>query len=182
MPGFSKVLVIDTCVARASGQQDATHHMSKSCRTFLNTVIAIPHYVVMTPELRAEWRRHASRFSRTWLVSMERKGKVKNIETPLNSELREKLRNFALNEALNVDQILKDVHLLEASMSVGQRIVSYERYVRRQYAKAAQGKLPELRPIMWVDPCIDSENPLTWLQSGAGIENPRTLGEWQQAT
>ena len=73
----SKRLVIDTDVARASGDEDATDPRAINCRDFLKEVRSQNHKVVMTRKISDEWKRHQSRFAFEWRVSMDarRKGR-----------------------------------------------------------------------------------------------------------
>ena len=115
MPGFSKRLVIDACVARASGGEAAIHPTSKQYRDFLKAVLEISHRVVVTPDIRTEWDKHQSKFARLWLVTMGRKGKIVYANIDADRELRSKMETYAENSGLSVKEILKDLHLLEAA-------------------------------------------------------------------
>src|SRR5437764_7932731 len=61
-------LVVDASIGRAAG--DRSEGASSHCTKFLNALWFIGHAVVMTGELRAEWRRHRSRVSRAWQQRM----------------------------------------------------------------------------------------------------------------
>jgi hypothetical protein len=176
MPGFSKRLVIDACVARASGGEAAIHPTSKQCRDFLKVVLEISHRVVVTPDIRTEWDKHQSKFARLWLVTMGRKGKIVYANIDADRELRSKMETYAENSGLSVKEILKDLHLLEAAFGTDEVIVSYENYSRKHYANAARGEVPEIARVSWVSPCNEAEEPLTWLKSGARAEEHRRLG------
>ncbi len=67
--GKSRRLVIDTTVAGAAGRY-SDFPSSKHCRDFLNATLEICHHVVMTPDLREEWRRHQTQFVSEWLQRM----------------------------------------------------------------------------------------------------------------
>jgi hypothetical protein len=66
----SKLLVIDASVGRAAGGENATAPTSVNCREFLKSVLFICHRVVMTPEIKEEWKTHQSNFSREWRCQM----------------------------------------------------------------------------------------------------------------
>lgn len=176
MPGFSKRLVVDACVARSSGGKAATHPTSKQCRDFLQAILNISHRIVLTPNLRAEWSKHQSRFAMRWLVTMQQKGKIVRINIEADSELHSKMEDYAGSNGLGVEEILKDLHLVEAALKADEVIVSHERYARRHYANAAKSEVPEIARIAWISPCNEREGPLAWLKSGAKAEDHRRLG------
>lgn len=175
MPGFSKRLVVDACVARASGGEVATHPTSKQCRDFLQTILDVSHRIVLTPDIRVEWTKHQSSFARRWLVAMQQKGKIVRINIDTDSELHSKMRIYAESNSLSVDEVLKDLHLVEAAFEADEVIVSYENYSRRHYSNAAKEQVPEMARIAWINPCNESEESLTWLKSGAKTEEHRRL-------
>lgn len=173
---FSKRLVIDACVARASGGETATDLMSKQCRDFLRAVLNISHRVVLSPDIRAEWNRHQSKFARLWLVTMQRKGKIVRVSVDTNNELRLGMEVYAEDNGLNVREIVKDLHLVEAALETDEVIVSYEGYARKHFADAAKEEVPKIGRVTWVSPCNEEEEPITWLKSGAKSEEHRRLG------
>lgn len=61
-------IVVDTSVARAAGESD--HPVSSACRRFLAVLRDGRIDLVMTDDLRLEWKRHRSTYTATWLVSM----------------------------------------------------------------------------------------------------------------
>lgn len=67
----SKRLVIDTDVAQASGDEDATDPRAINCRDFLKSVRSQNHRIVMTREINSEWKNHQSRFALEWRVSID---------------------------------------------------------------------------------------------------------------
>ena len=56
-------LVIDADVARSAGETE--HPVSSACGKFLSTTTELGHRVVVTGEIRREWRKHASRLHKT---------------------------------------------------------------------------------------------------------------------
>ena len=73
-------IVIDADVARAAGDSPDGSGVAKACRDFLQAVLEICHHAVWTPEIAAEWKRHASRFSRKWRVQMAGRRKLDEVE------------------------------------------------------------------------------------------------------
>ena len=65
----SRVLVIDSSIARAAGDT-SNHPTARNCCDFLQAVLDVCHRIALTDPLRDEWNKHQSRFARTWRVSM----------------------------------------------------------------------------------------------------------------
>ncbi len=72
----SKRLIIDTDVAQASGDEDATDPRAVNCRDFLKGVMTQNHRIVMTRKISDEWKRHQSRFALEWRASMDARRRV----------------------------------------------------------------------------------------------------------
>ena len=111
----SRRLVVDASVYRSAGPEDATFPLSKSCRDFLKAILRICHTVVFTDAIREEWRRHRSRFARTWLVQMYARKKVIELDVGADRALRAAIRNSSMTEKQK-SAMDKDVHLLEAAL------------------------------------------------------------------
>jgi hypothetical protein len=75
----SKLLVIDASVAHAAGWSD--HPDSSAGRHFLRAVLDVCHQMVLTPEVAEEWRRHQSKYTRTWRTEMYARKKVRSLGT-----------------------------------------------------------------------------------------------------
>ena len=175
----SKRLVIDTDVAKASGSKTATHPRAKNCRDFLLAVRKLNYSVVMSEEIRKEWTYRPSRFSRQWLVAMEKRKKVCDIDSPPNSPPKnEKLRTRISStggkkkDSRTMD---KDFRLLQAALATDQTVISLDETVRGLFKRASQ-QVGEIRDIIWVNPDrTTEEQPITWLQNGAPPEAHRRL-------
>lgn len=173
----SRRLVIDASVARAAGGEDATHPISKHSRDFLRAVLNVSHYVVMTPDIRNEWRRNQSTFARRWLVSMTARRKVLPIDIHENRELYTRLTHAA-STPREREAMQKDTRLLDAAMATDNTIVSLDETVRRLFAVASV-QVGELRIIVWVNPGnVEDEQPIAWLRNGAKAERARRLGTY----
>lgn len=173
MPAASKRLVIDTDVARAAGGEEAVHPTSKNCRDFLLAMRETSHKLVLTPEISEEWKRHQSRFSRGWLVSMFARRRVLQIEPVARLDLRQQVANVA-NESKR-QAVLKDFHLIEAALDTDRTVISKDEIVRARL-KIACRNVGEIRSIVWVNPDRAEETPIPWLQNGALDERHRQLG------
>ena len=170
----SKRLVIDTDVAQASGDEDATDPRAIHCRDFLKTVRSQDQTVVMTREISDEWKRHQSRFALEWRVSMDARRKIERINPPEYVEIQDKVTNTASDED-EIETIQKDFHLLQAALATDQTIISLDETVRGLFKRASQ-QVGEIRNIIWVNPDkTTEEHPIPWLQNGAPPEPHRRL-------
>ena len=170
----SKQLVIDTDVAQASGDEDATDPRAINCRDFLKEVRSQNHWVVMTREISDEWKRHQSRFALEWRVSMDARRRIDRIDPPEDKELRDKVTNTASDED-EIEAIEKDFHLLQAALGTDQTIISLDETVRGLFKRASQ-QIGAIRGIIWVNPDRTvEEQPIAWLQNGAPAEMHRRL-------
>lgn len=162
----SKRLVIDTDVAQASGDEDATDPRAINCRDFLKEVRSQDHRVVMTREISEEWKRHQSRFALEWRVSMDASRKVERIDPLQDDTLRDKITTTT-NNTDEIEAIQKDFHLLQAALATDQTIISLDETIRQLFKRASQ-QVGEIRNIIWVNPDrATEEQPIEWLQNGA---------------
>jgi hypothetical protein len=169
-----KCLVIDADVARSAGGVDAHDERSKNCRDFLVAVLDTGHKVVVTEPIQAEWHKHQSRFTRTWLVSMFAHRRVCKIAAPANIELRSKVEQNCSSEKKRA-AMLKDIHLIEAAFQADKIVISIDETVRGCFHETAQF-IGVLRLIAWINPCKSEETPIHWLHNGAIPERKRLLG------
>jgi len=170
----SKQLVIDTDVAQASGDEDATDPRAINCRDFLKEVRFQDHRVVMTREISEEWKRHQSRFALEWRVSMDARRRIDRINPPEDEELRDKVTVTATDED-EIEAMQKDFHLLQAALATDQTIISLDETVRGLFKQASQ-RVGKIRGINWVNPDRTAEEqPIAWLQNGAPPESHRQL-------
>ena len=174
----SKRLVIDASIAHSAGGEGATYPTSVHCRDFLKAVLEICHQVVMTPDIREEWNRHQSNFSRTWLRTMVAKKKIEyRSDIPANDELWNKIEPIVASEKA-CEAMLKDFRLIEAALATDKTVISLDDTVRKLFDKGAI-RVGELRNVVWVNPDkIEEEKPIEWLENGAEAESNRLLGSW----
>jgi hypothetical protein len=168
-----KRLVIDTDVAQASGDEDATDPRAIHCRDFLKEVRSQNHRVVMTRKISDEWKRHRSGFAHEWKVSMYARRKIDRINLPEHLELQDKITDTASNEN-EIEVMQKDLHLLEAALVTDQTVISLDETVRQLFKRASQ-QVGEIQYIIWVNPDRSEEQPIVWLQNGAPPEPHRQL-------
>lgn len=83
-------------------------------------------------------------------------------------------RNDALREAINeaaptveVSKIVgKDTHLIEAALAGDKIIISLDETVANHLAQLTD-QVSDLANIVWVNPSVDSEQVINWLERGA---------------
>lgn len=169
----SVIIVVDCSIAHAAGSEEAIHPTSKRCRDFLISVLRICHRIGISPAISEEWKRHRSGFSRQWLVSMYARKKVAQIARLEDLELREAIQNAKVPDKSR-EAMFKDVHLLEAAMNSDSRIASLDETVRKLFSDLA-GQFKPVQSICWVNPNIESELTISWLDAGAPVEAARQL-------
>lgn len=169
-----KCLVIDADIARAASERESTNPRPKACRELLEVVRETKHKVVRTQAIRAEWDKHQSLFTKRWLASMVARKQVCWINASTNNQLRGDIEKHALNEKKR-DAMLKDTHLVEATIQTDKIIISMDETVRQCFGEVTH-KVRLLALIVWVNPCISEEKPIDWLQHGAPLEKQRLLG------
>jgi hypothetical protein len=161
----SKLLVIDTDIARASGGEDAVYPTSKHCRDLLKAVLEICHHVVMSPSIYSEWKRHESRFARTWRVSMVARRKVRPIADEIDDTIRNRIL-ISIEGDKNRRALEKDAHLIEAALSTDKIILSLDNTAKRLFEIASKD-VQEIRDVIWVNPDLNIEETILWLSGGA---------------
>ncbi|MEG6586879.1 hypothetical protein [Dendrosporobacter sp. 1207_IL3150] len=166
-----KKMVIDACIARSPGE--SIHPHSRMCRDFLSIFRERNHILVMTKEIRQEWDKHMSRFTRSWLVSMISRNQLMFINDTENAELRTLLNNCS-NETGHVHAMIKDIHLVEASVKTDEIIISKDDKARYHFALEANG-IAQLANITWVNPTNELEDSLLWLEKDCPEQHERKL-------
>jgi|SRR5579863_3736983 len=169
---MSRCLVIDTTVVRASGGEAASNPLSTSCRDFLKAVLSICHKVTITPDIQSEWKKHRSRFSSTWLTSMDARKKVVRIGTPDIRAIRKKLEKIPQNQGK--EAMIKDLHLVAAASAGDGLIVSLDEEARGFFEATAES-IGELKSLVWVNPGKTEDLGISWLKNGAPSEKKRQL-------
>jgi hypothetical protein len=152
-----KLLVVDASVVRAAG--DTEHEVSTACRSSLEAIRHICHRVAVTPEIRDEWDRHMSRFSRKWRRSMA--ARRKPLQPVTATDLVLDMAGLSENECVAIE---KDRCLLEAAVSADRIIVTLDDALRSILAKTPQNA-QLLASITWVNPVKDGAEALERLQA-----------------
>jgi hypothetical protein len=166
-------LVIDASVGRAAGTLESRHPTGTLCRDFLVQVRGAGYRMAWSRAMRAEWDKHQSTFAAQWLVTMLRLNKLRPVGDDPLDELRAAIEEGA--EDQNVAAImLKDAHLVEAALATDRRIASLDDTVRGHYGRLTR-TLASLRRVMWVNPAVEDEQVVEWLEAGARVERSRQL-------
>ncbi len=173
-----KQIVVNASVAKAAGGKDATASVSINCTEFLETFRDnTPNHVVMTLELSEEWDEHQSNFAAAWLANMIATKRFHYIVSLQDRALYEEIVTIA-NQEKDINAMLKDLHLLQASLETDKTVISLDETVRILFAKVSQ-QVGEIRNIIWVNPeKTEEEQPITWLKNGAPPETHRQLSAY----
>jgi hypothetical protein len=170
---ISRQLVIDASVARSSGGPDASKPSSTLCRDFLLKVLEVCHRVVMTPDSRTEWKKHQSKFAKSWLASMVSRRKFLFARNCENALLRQTIGKLNALE-WPVTAMRKDIHLIEASLSGDLIVISLDDAARTHFARASS-VASQIKDVVWRKPVTDL-GLAVWLEKGAKAEASMKLG------
>ena len=152
---MTRLLVVDASIVQSAGETE--HPVSSSCRNCLEAIRRICHRVAVTPDIRDEWDRHMSRFSRKWRRSMAARRKPLQVVNPTEVDLD--TSSLSDKERVAVE---KDRCLLEAALSADCVIVTRDDAFRNALAKTPQG-VDLLTRITWINPVFGGVNALQGL-------------------
>jgi hypothetical protein len=173
----SKLLVIDASVGRAAGGENATAPTSVNCREFLKSVLFICHRVVMTPDIKEEWKTHQSHFSREWRCQMVSNKKWEFISEIIHNKKLWDLMDICAKTDKQPAARFKDICLIDAALATDDKIIiSLDDNTARFFFTQAANEMDDLKDIIWVNPNNLEETPLEWLQNGAPWERARSRG------
>lgn len=168
----SKLMVVDTCVARACGTGEGED--SKAARQFLNEMKDICHRVILTRALLEEYRKHTprNRYFTQWMAAMMARKKAPLLEAPEDLPLKQALQSWdAPEERKRIAQ--KDTLLVNAARVADRIIVSYDNRARQAFAECADAtRCPSLTDLVWINPKAESPKgpAVEWLRRGAPAE------------
>lgn len=166
-------LVIDASIAFAAGTLESRHPTGERCRDFLITVRGVCHRMAWSEAIKAEWDKHQSPFAAQWLVSMMNLQKLRPVKDELSEELRNAIEEHSEDQNV-VAIMLKDAHLIEAALATDLRLAARDDTARGHFSRLA-ATLDSLRRVIWVNPDIDDEQAIDWLENGARPERGRRL-------
>lgn len=177
--GRRKNLVVDANIVCSAGDRGQTGSRAIVCARFLTAILEYGHGVVVTPELLAEWKRHRSRYSSTWLRVVFAKRRDKRVN-PIDCVLRYRATELTGSEKECV-ALLKDAHLVEAAMAADDTVASLDEVARQILVRCVnEYGCREIGHLVWVNPERDS-GVVGWLQGGAEAEEGRRLRSWRDS-
>ena len=154
------------------------------CRRCLRAVLTNQYGIFFYPQTWEEWRRHRSQYAKEWTQQMYSRKRItvrgddEVPESVLSGRLQrlvgKKVGLEILSEAV-CTIMLKDCHLLEASLAADSIIISLDDKVRFHFTVVAE-RISEIREIVWVNPDKTEEQAVAWLEAGAAPEKHRQLG------
>jgi len=164
MPRTSNLrLVIDTDVLAASSTRGG-----RCCLEALETIRQMRYKIVRTPQLMAEGARHSSAYSIKWLAVMKKKRRIfEPVGDLTNATLRQRICEAARDDR-DWREMEKDMHLIEAALASGRRIISRENNARNRFLRI----VPQVRPIgqvAWKNPEKAEHCTIDWLRNGASL-------------
>lgn len=177
---ISKRLVIDASVARSVGGEESTYPTSVHCREFLIAVLNICHKIVMTEDIKKEWDKHQSNYSRKWLIQMISRKKFHYIDIAIDANLWKEVQSIAASISnKRIKEMTKDLCLIEAANATDRIVISDDDKARKFFSEASV-KIDELKNIVWVNPDkVEAEQPIAWLENGAAADSDRLLVNYQ---
>lgn len=169
----SRCLVIDASIARAAGSAEAEDPIGASCHEFLMASRAVCHRIAWTDAIDEEWMRHRSGFALQWLASMQALKKVRELGDIRLADLRDQICEHAADG--NVAKIvLKDCHLVEAALAADGCVASLDDRVRYHLGTLVSN-IKVLAGIVWINPAVEDEAAIEWLEAGAPNVKARRL-------
>lgn len=167
----ARQLIVDADIIHAAS--GSINDLSTRCREVLAIIQQAGHEVVRTPAIEAEWNDHASRHALRWMVEMESRRRLIDVEESDTGIAGAIARLPVLAPERKI--MLKDCHLLEAALASEQRIVSNDEAAYFHFYNAS-GSISQLRVIMWVSPTRNADACAEWLVTGAKEETKRKIG------
>jgi hypothetical protein len=166
-------LVVDASIARAAGTLESRHPTGTLCRDFLVAVRGAGHRVAWSPVIKEEWDTHQSTFALQWRVSMLKLGNLRAVQDEVLDELRDAIKGHSDDQHV-VEIMFKDSHLIEAAIATDRRVAAQDRAARGHFTRLAQD-FHLIRLVNWVDPTIEDEQVIAWVERGAPLERSRRL-------
>ena len=181
MSNDRKRLVIDTSIMCMVPSDMLARGKPRRARDFLDNVLNICHRCVATPSITCEWDRpqedgyetHLTAYAMNWRLEMTNLRKMILVPEPERSDLREQIAD-AVDDVGYRNNILKDVHLLEAALVTDKTVISGDKTAKSAYRRLAK-TIPCLGGIIWVNPLEEREQAVEWLKRGAPPEKERML-------
>ncbi len=145
-------VVIDASVARAAGS--SSDPTASACREILQEILDVCHRVVFSQEIKAEWRRHESRFFLQWRTAMVGKKKQVVVSSLPTESVIDQIEANAGGSAAR-KAMIKDAHLVAAAVAADRIIITRDEDARRRFESLA-ASCKELG-LVWLNPCNPEE-------------------------
>ncbi|MEX0716424.1 MAG: hypothetical protein WD066_07555 [Planctomycetaceae bacterium] len=164
-------IVVDTDIAHAAGESGDAR--SIACRRFLEVMRDVRHHLATSREVFDEYREHQSRFFKKWLRSMFSRKLHARVEPGSVEDIRTALEQL---DVLSRDRqaTIKDLHVVATAFEADRLVASMDETARRCFS-AATVTAARLKEIAWVNPTLEADEPVEWLEAGAKNEHFRRL-------
>lgn len=172
----SNHVLLDACVARSVSETNSD--LFRSTHSIILLLKSGKTGVCMTPELQAEWQRHATRFMTRWLANMEQRCRVRRERDRRLTDLRESITKHVKQQEKRA-VILKDVHITEAAIYLDVAVFSFDDTQRRVLAEL-HPHYSRLGALQWFNPERDAESSGAWLQSEGHDMNACRISDFKR--
>lgn len=151
-------MVVDADVARSSGFSE--HPVSSGSRALLDAILKSGHKLALCPTLKAEWKKHRSKYAITWMASMIARKRVVFLKESA----------LTINELIDISTVsdkdksvaIKDAHLVNAALALDKVIASNDDTARKVFCVISRDD-GSLRNIFWFNSVSDREFLQTFL-------------------
>ncbi len=173
-----KKIVVDSNVARSAGNVSDIP-ISGHSRDALLAILNRKHLLVLNEPFEAEWKKHESRFAKSWRVTMQQRGRICWIASDEFGALARRLGEI---EEANFpkDALLKDMHVFACALATDRIVVSNESRLKKHLLRLAAFETSILL-LSWASPNEEGKDCAIWLRAGAKFENARTLAKLNAA-
>jgi len=117
--------------------------------------------VVISDDIRREWKEQASKYSWFWFVNMVSRNRHWSVDPVPDVELRRAIDKLVPDDRAAAQ---KDLLLIEAALDDGGRVISRDKEMHRILRGVAR-ELPKVGAVHWVLP--EQDKCLPWLAAGA---------------
>ena len=131
----------------------------------------ICHKIVMTEQIFEEWKKHESKFARTWRTGMIARRKLVNLAGVSDANIKNGIDNLAVSQKAR-DAMKKDALLIAAALETDGLVASTDDTARKLYSQACKN-IARLGPVIWVNPATEYAAVSQWMRRGA--KNSRGL-------
>lgn len=163
--------MVDASIAKAAGGEGAVFPLSKHCRDFMTDMMEICHKIVMTEAIFEEWKKHESRFARTWRMRMIARRKLVQLAGVSDVDIKNEIDDLAASPRDRA-AMKKDALLIAAALETDGLVASTDDTARELFRQACKN-IARLGPVIWVNPANDYEAVTLWMRRGA--KNSRGL-------